>query len=170
MLAVQKLGGDVRICLDPLNLNKVIKRQHYPLPTAQELFDRIGKAKFFSTLDAMSGFLQVPLSEDSSSLTTFATPFGRYRFLRLQFRICSAPEVYQTIEQLFGDLPGFEIYFDDFFVWGETREVHDERLKAVFDSCVKVDLMLNTTKCKFLQSKLPWIDIIPHQQLKPDPD
>jgi hypothetical protein len=69
----------------------------------------------------MSGFLQVPLSEDSSSLTTFTTPFGRYRFLRLQFRICSAPEVYQTIEQLFGDLPGFEIYFDDFFVWGETR-------------------------------------------------
>ena len=43
MLAVQKAGGDVRICLDPLDLNKVIKRQHYPVPTAQELFARIGK-------------------------------------------------------------------------------------------------------------------------------
>ena len=47
MLAVQKAGGDVRICLDPLILKKVIKRQHYPVPTAQELFARIGKANFF---------------------------------------------------------------------------------------------------------------------------
>lgn len=75
------------------------------------------------------------------------------------------------MEQLFGDLPGVEIYFDDFFVWGETREEHDERLKAVFDRCVKVNLKLNATRCKFLQSELPWIGhIISHQQLKPDPD
>ncbi len=41
MLAVQKTGGDLRIYLDPLYLNKEIKRQHYPVPTAQELFARI---------------------------------------------------------------------------------------------------------------------------------
>lgn len=172
MLAVQKSGGDINICLDPLDLNKVIKRQHYPVPTAQELFARIGKAKFFSTLNATSRFLQVSLSEDSSFLTTFATSFGRYHFLRLPFGICSATEVYQqTMEQLFGDLPGVELYLDDFFVWSETREEHDMWLKAVFDRCVKVDLKLNATKCKFLQSELPWIGhIISHQQLKLDPD
>jgi hypothetical protein len=172
MLAVQKGGGDVRICLDPLDLNKVIKRQHYPVPTAQELFARIGKAKFFSTLDATSGFLQIPLSEESSFVTTFATPFGRYRFLRLPFGICSAPEVYQqTMIQLFGDLSGVEIYLDDFFVWGETREEHDDRLKAVFDRCAQVNLKLNATKCKFLQPEIPWIGhIISHHHLKPDPE
>jgi hypothetical protein len=146
MLAIQKADGDVRICLDPVDLNKEVKRQHYPVPTAQELFARIGKAKYFSTLDATSGFLQIPLTEESSYLTTFATPFGRYRFLRLPFGISSAPEVYQqTMEQFFGDLEGVEIYFDDFFVWGETREEHDQRLTAVFDRCVKVNLKLNAS-------------------------
>ena len=49
-----------------------IKRQHYQIPSAQEFFSRIGKAKYFSTYDATSGFLQVPLAEDSTSLTTMA--------------------------------------------------------------------------------------------------
>ena len=57
MVVAHKPGGDVRLCLDPLDLNKSVQRQHYPVPTAQELFSRIGKAKYFSTLDATSGFL-----------------------------------------------------------------------------------------------------------------
>ena len=115
MLATQKPNGDVRICLDPVDLNKEVKRQHYPVSTAQELFAHIGKANYFSTLDATSGFLQIPLTEESSYMTTFATPFRRYRFLRLPFGISSATEVYQqTMEQFFGDLEGVEIYFDDF--------------------------------------------------------
>ncbi len=171
MLVIPKVDGDVRICLDPVDLNKEVKRQHCPVPTAQELFARIGKVKYFSTLDATSGFLQIPLTEESSYMTTFATPFGRYRFLRLPFGISSAPEVYQqTMEQFFGDLVDVEIYFDDFFVWGETREEHDRRLKAVFDRRVKVNLKLNATKCKFLLPEPPWIGhVISFKQLKPDP-
>ena len=171
MVVVQKPGKDVRICLDPLDLNKAVKRQHYPVPTAQELFARIGKAKFFSTLDATSGFLQVPLTEESSYLTTFATPFGRYRFRRLPFGICSAPEVYQQMmEETFGDLDGVEIYFDDFFVWGETLEQHNARLKSVFDRCRKVNMKINRSKSKFLHPELTWIGhVISEQQLKADP-
>lgn len=60
------------------------------------------------------------------------------------------PEVYQqTMEQFFGDLEGVEIYFDDFFVWGTTREEHDRRLKAVFDRCLKVRLKLNAKSADF---------------------
>lgn len=107
MVVVEKSGGDVRLCLDPLDLNKAIKRQHYQVPTAPEMFSRVGKAKLFSTLDATCGFLQVPLTEESSNFTTFATPFGRNRFLRLPLGTCSAPEVYeQMMVQLFGDLEG----------------------------------------------------------------
>lgn len=95
IVVVQKEGKDVRICLSPVDLNKEIRRQHYPVPTAQESFARIGKAKFFSTLDATSGFLQIPLTDEASFTTTFATPLGRYRYRRLLFGICSVPEVFQ---------------------------------------------------------------------------
>ena len=81
-----------------------IKRQHYQIPSAQEIFSRIWKAKYFSTLDATSGFLQVSLAEDSTSLNTIATPFGRYKFLRIPFGLSSSPEAYQQMMvDLFGD-------------------------------------------------------------------
>jgi hypothetical protein len=95
MVVARKSNGDIRICLDPADLNMAIKRQHYQMPSAQEIFSRIGKAKYFSTLDATSGFLQVPLAEDSIFLTTLATPFGRYKFLRLPLGLSSSPEAYQ---------------------------------------------------------------------------
>ena len=49
----------------------------------------------FSVLDATSGYWQVKLDEASSKLSTFNTPYGRYRFIRLTFGIKSAPEVFQ---------------------------------------------------------------------------
>jgi len=46
-------------------------------------------------LDASNGFWQVALDKESSDLTTFNTPLGRYKWLRLPFGLCSASEEYQ---------------------------------------------------------------------------
>ena len=99
MVVVEKKNSDKpRICIDPRPLNKAIKREHYHLPTIEEITTRLTGAKFFSTLDAQSGFWQIPLDEESSRLTTFATPFGRYRFTRMPFGIHSAQETSRTDE------------------------------------------------------------------------
>ena len=123
MLLVGKSDGDVRICLDPFELNKAILRQHFTISTVEQLFAKISKAKYFFSLDAASGFYQIPLSVRASYLCTMATPKGRYQFLRLPFGLKSAPEVYlQVMSDLFGDIPGVIIYFYDFLVVGETTE------------------------------------------------
>jgi hypothetical protein len=62
MLVMSKPDGDVRLVLDPANLNKAILRKHFAVPTVEELFSKIGKVKFFCSLDAASGFYQIPLS------------------------------------------------------------------------------------------------------------
>ena len=80
MILVQKPNRDIRICIDPQQLNKGIKREHFQLPTLEELTMEMKGARFFTKLDASSGFWQIPLDEPSSKLCTFATPFGRYRF------------------------------------------------------------------------------------------
>ena len=172
MVVARKSNGDIRICLDPNDLNKAVKRQHFQVPSAQEIFSRIGRAQYFYTLDATSVFLQVQLTEESTFLTTMATPFGRYRFLRLPFGLSSSPEAYQQMMvELFGDLLGVEVYFDDFFVWGETLEEHNSRLESLFQRCVAVNLKLNMAKCKFLQPELKYIGhIIGNKILKPDPE
>ena len=95
ILAVPKKNGKIRICLDPKDLNKAILRENYPMPTIEEIATRLHGAKVFSVLDAKNGFWHVKLDEESSYLTTFHTPFGRYRWCRMPFGISSAPEVFQ---------------------------------------------------------------------------
>ncbi|XP_061178377.1 uncharacterized protein K02A2.6-like [Saccostrea echinata] len=82
----------LRICIDPKDLNKALKRSYYPLPTIEEFLPQLTKAKVFSILDAKNGFWHVQMNHESSLLTTFNTPFGRYRWLRMPFCVSTAPE------------------------------------------------------------------------------
>lgn len=65
------------------------------MPTVEEVLPKLAKAKVFTVLDAKDGFHQVKLDKESSLLTTFWTPFGRYQYLRMPQGISSAPEEYQ---------------------------------------------------------------------------
>ena len=89
MVVVAK-PNKIRICLDPKDLNKALKRPKYQMPTLEELLPKLNNAKVFSTLDAKDGFYQIALDDASSKLTTFWTPFGRYRYLRMPFGISTA--------------------------------------------------------------------------------
>ena len=80
----------IRICLDPKDLNRAIQRPKFQMPTLEELLPELSKARIFSSFDAKDGFYQVSLDEDSSKLTTFWTPLGRYECLSL------APEVFES--------------------------------------------------------------------------
>ncbi|CAK1583539.1 unnamed protein product [Parnassius mnemosyne] len=146
---VKKANGDIRVCLDPKELNSAIKREYFRLPSLDEIVSKLSGARYFSTLDAVAGFWQVAL-DDTSELCTFNTPFGRYKFLRLPYGICSAPEVFhKKIYENFDDLDGVCMYIDDLLVYGCSKKEHDERLKLVLDRCRKVNLKLNKNKCKF---------------------
>ena len=94
MVPVLKKSGAVRICVDLKRLNLTVERERYILPTLQDLTSRLAGATVFSSLDAASGFYQIPLHEDSQELTTFITPMGRYCYRRLPFGITSAPEIF----------------------------------------------------------------------------
>ena len=72
-MVVPKKDGKPRICLDPRDLNKAIRREHYPLPTIEDILTHLHGAKVFTVLDVSKGFWHVELEEDSSFLTTFNT-------------------------------------------------------------------------------------------------
>ena len=118
----------VCLCVDPKDLNEAEKREHYRMKTVKNALTRLPGAVIVSTLDATSGFWQIPLDEESSFLTCFNTPFGRYRFKRPTFGVKSAPEAYQRVMgELFGDIEGREVVADDLMVWGRDEEEHDQR-------------------------------------------
>ena len=100
----------IRICLDPQQLNKVIQRPKYQMPTLEELLPKLCKAKIFSMLDAKDGFYQISLDEASRKLTTLWTTFGRYRYLRMPFPVSLAPEEFErNLQEKLADLEGVEV-------------------------------------------------------------
>ena len=161
MVTIPKKNGQFRICLDPKDLNAVIQREHYPLLVIEDVATRLHEARTFSVLDASNGFWQVELDEQSSLLTTFHTPFGRW--LRI-FGLSSAPEVFQRrMHELIEGLEGIEVIADDFVIvgYGKTQEEatlsHDRNLIAFLKRCEERGVKLAAEKMKLRRSSVPFI-------------
>lgn len=158
IVLVRKPNGSLRICLDPRQLNKYIKREHFKIPTIDEIICKIKNAKYFTTLDASQGFWQVPLHKESSLLCTFNTPFGRYCYLRLPYGISSASEIFQKIiKQIFDDIENVEIYIDDILIWANSLEEHNKILKSVLERASEYGLTFNKNKSKICVQELVFL-------------
>ena len=150
--------------MDPKDLNRAVQREHYPLPTIEDVATRLHGAKVSTVLDVRSGFNHLVLEEDSSLLTTFNSPFGRYRWKRMPFGICSAPEVFQRrMHELIVGLSGIEVVADDFVVagYGDTTTDadlnHDMNLLAFLKRCVENNVHLNDEKVQWRKTEVPFI-------------
>ncbi|XP_028165312.1 uncharacterized protein K02A2.6-like [Ostrinia furnacalis] len=172
LVLIEKKNGQLRVCLDPRNLNKAIKRTHYPIPSVDMVRAKVAGAKFYSTLDASSGFWMCKLSDKSSYLTTFNTPFGRYRFKRLPFGVNCAPEYFHRVmTEIFGDIPGVAVYSDDILVSGKTKMEHNDRLNMVFNRAKEFNVKFNKEKCTFAKESIKYLGhIFSADGITADPD
>lgn len=161
----------VRICLDPSNLNKAIKREHYPMNTVEEVAARMPKATKFTVLDASKGFWQVPLDEESSKLCTMATPWGRYRFKRMPFGLNSSSEVYQKImKEMLDDVENVDVIVDDIVI-GEEDDDDDSTIIEVLNRCRENNIKLNKDKIQFRVEQVTYSGhILTKEGIKPDPE
>jgi len=126
--------GKLRVCLDPWDLNKAIKRPHCPLPTLDDITPQLAGACYFSVMDARSGYWAIKLSEKNLKLTTFSTIFLRYRFCCLPFGIVTAQDIFQQkIDEIYEGLPGVVAIVDDILVYGKTKEEHDHNLRRMLE-------------------------------------
>jgi hypothetical protein len=168
---IRKPNKKVRICVDPQNLNRAIKRNHTQMPTLEDVLTQLKDARCFSLCDAKDGFLQVKLAEDSTILTTFWTPFGKYKYLRMPFGISSAPEEFQRrLASCLHGLNGVTVVADDILIYGVDRQDHDRNLEALLKRARASGLRLNKEKCKFLQEELKYIGhLLTISGVKPDP-
>jgi len=155
-LVVVEKGNKLRVCIDPKDLNKAIMRPHYALPTIDDIAPKLSKAKVFTILDAKDGFWQVKLSEKASYLTTFNTPYGRYRWLRMPFGICSGSEEFQRrMTDALSGLDGVKVIIDDIIVYGTGTDYdeavlnHDKNILNLLNRLRQKNIKLNPDKVKF---------------------
>ena len=170
-MCVTKLNGSLRLCLDPKDLNKAIKRPHHRTPTIDEILPKLNGAQYFSIVDARSGYWNIKLDHQSSLYTTFNSPHGRYRFLRLPFGLICAQDIFQKkVDEAFGDLPGVTGIADDIVISGKTRDEHDKNLKAVTERAQETGVRFNPDKCQIARTELSFFGhTISATGLKPDP-
>jgi hypothetical protein len=160
----------LRVCLDPRDLNKCIKREHYRTRTVDEVVSELNNAKFFTVVDAKKGYWHVPLDEESSYLTTFNTPFGRFRFNRLPFGLVVSQDIFQKqLDTAFQGLNGVTGIADDTFVYGSSEEEHDRNLVKLMERAREKGVVFNKDK---LQFKCERVSFFGHtwtrQGIKPD--
>ena len=85
VLFQRKHDGSLRMCIDYRALNKVTVKNKYPTPLIADLFDQLGRARYFTKLDLRSGYYQVRIAEGDEPKTTCVTRYGSYEFLVMPF-------------------------------------------------------------------------------------
>ena len=156
VVAVKK-SGDLRVCIDPKPLNAALKRERYQIPVIDDVLPDLAEARVFTKVDLASAFWQLELDDESSLLTTFATPHGRYRWLRLPFGLCVSSEIFQKhLNQELLGLPGVKCIADDVLIYGRDDADHDSCLEGFMEKCQQKGIKLNLAKLEYKCKEVPF--------------
>ena len=162
IVPVMKSNGSLRLCLDPKDLNKAIKRNQWYSRTINDILPELAKSKYKTLKDVTSGYWHIILDLASSLLTMFNTPWGKYRWLRLPFGLKIASNVFQErLGRVLRLLEGVHGIVDNILTHGETEIQHDGRLLTLLETARMNNLSLNpdkiqfkATDCKFFRHRL----------------
>ena len=94
VLFVRKPSRGLRFCVDYRGLNKLTKKDRYPLPLIYETLRNIGKAKWFTKLDVAAAFHKIRIAEGEEWKTAFRTRYGLYEWLVTPFGLANAPSTF----------------------------------------------------------------------------
>ena len=145
VLFVPKPDGSLRMCIDYRALNRITRKNKYPLRRLDDLMDKLAGARCSSSLDLTSGNHQLVLRESDSPKTAFNTHIGRFEYKVLPVGLSNAPAVFQSaMNQIFGPLLNrcVCVYLDDIQIFSKTEEEHLQHLEQVLALLRKNDLRM----------------------------
>lgn len=158
MSAVPKGKEDFRLVINMMGPNRAIQRRFYKMPTLEEIRVRLNGATIFTKLDLTWAFYHVKLGEKSRELTTFLSPNGMYRFVRLVFGVNCAPEAFQQVmEDIMKGIKNVIVYIDDLLLYDTTPEGLRETTQAVLAALKSSNLTINEKKCEYEKAELEFL-------------
>lgn len=162
VVCARRGDGSLRLALDYRRVNEVSDPATlHPIPLIEDLLDRLATAKYYSVLDAKSGYHQMPLKEGDSEVSAFVVPWGQYEWAeRCPFGLKGAGYSFQRMMATMLGASNFVealCYLDDILIWGETWEVHLERLGKIMLKVREAGLALSPEKCKFGVSEVVYL-------------
>lgn len=159
MVMVPKKDGSTRPCIDFRKVNAVSRFDAYPMPRIDDLVERVGKAKYITTLDLCKGYWQIPMEETSRQYTAFRAPSGLYQFTVMPFGLHGAPATFQRLmDTVLRGMDSFSAaYLDDVVIFSYSWEDHLHHLRQVLTSIERAGLSLNAQKCEWVKSEVQYL-------------
>ncbi|VEN44890.1 unnamed protein product [Callosobruchus maculatus] len=175
VLVSKKNNQGYRLCVDYREINKIIVKDHFPIPLIDDQINLLKNKCIFTKLDLKNGFHQVSMHPDSIQYTSFVTPLGQYEYLKVPFGLCNSPSVFMRfINLIFRNLikeNKIVIYLDDILIASTEFNEHFQILSEVFSLITKNKLELNLQKCSFLQDEIVYLGyLINHYGIRPNPE
>ena len=158
VVAKRDIAGNIkgwRPCLDPRKINVKIADPIYPLPLAENIFDKLKGKRIFSVLDLKSGFNQIKVRSSDRKKTAFRWRNNVYHYVGAPFGFKNIPQDFQQImDRIFTDMDFVLVYIDDLIVASDSHEEHARHVQAVIERLNEVNLRANKDKCLFAYDKL----------------
>ena len=173
IVCVPKKDGGLRLCVDFRTLNKCIIRPRFETATQFQAVRSIPTGmKYFTAVDTLKGYYQVPLDEESIDLTTFFTPFGRFHYRLLPFGVTHAGDDYsRRVSDIFDDLPNSRRIIQNMLVFSENYEEHLELVRTLFERAAEHGVSLNKKKLVFAVPSIKFGGyIVDEKGYGPDPE
>lgn len=163
-----------RIVVDYRKLNQTTIDDKFPIPNIDDIFDKLGKANYFTTLDLAKGFHQIEVSPKDRPKTAFSTANGHFEFLRMPFGLKNGPA---TFQRLINDvLREFinavcVVYMDDILIFATSLQEHLESISKILKKLSEVNLKVQLNKCSFLKRETEFLGhIVTDKGIKPNPN
>ena len=151
ILFVKKKDSSLRLCVD-YRVNKISKRDRYPLPLIADLLDTLGKARIYTKIDLRHAYHLIRVCEGDEWKTTFRTKYGSFEWLVMPFGLSNAPGAFQRfMNDIFADMLDVcvVVYLDDILIYSTDKATHRQQVKEVLKRLQKHGLYAKPEKCEF---------------------
>jgi RNase H-like domain found in reverse transcriptase/Reverse transcriptase (RNA-dependent DNA polymerase)/Integrase zinc binding domain len=161
-----------RLTVNFKKLNTQVVSDKYPVPNIEDILAQLGGKSFFTTLDLVQGFFQIPLKEEDRKKTAFSGPTGKYEFLRLPMGLKNSPAAFQRmLDDIFREDIGKRcfVYVDDIICFSNSFEQHLIDLDIILNKLDQANLKIQSEKCEWAKSELKYLGfVISSDGVKPD--
>lgn len=163
-----------RLVIDYRKLNEKTISDKYPIPDITDILDKLGRAKYFSTIDLVSGFHQIQLNDEDTEKTAFSINSGKYEFTRMPFGLKNAPATFQRImDCILRDAIGIFcfVYMDDIIIFSPSIQEHQRHLRTIFKKLKDANLKVQLDKCEFFRKEVQFLGhTVTEDGVKPNND
>ena len=125
IIVVPKGNGGKCLVIDYRALNKVTRKFTWPMPKVEDIFSKLSRTTYFTTLDLRAGYHHIPLDKPSIPKTAFTSSFRKFEYVKVPFGLAQALAYFQELMTgILKDFPFAITYLDDIIIFSTTPWEH----------------------------------------------